>query len=104
MELVIIIPALNEAQALPQVLRGLNDVLPRLSSVSAYHLIVADNGSTDGTAAAARAGGARVVDARPRGYGAACLAGIAAVPDTAEVLVFMDGDHSLFAEDLETLL
>src|SRR5262249_7945502 len=54
------------------------------------HVIVADGGSTDATAANAREAGAEVV-ASGRGYGRACLAGVEAATD-AEIIVFMDGD------------
>ena len=53
-----------------------------------------DNGSRDRTAEVARAAGARVVVEPRRGYGQACLTGIAALGDAADVIVFLDGDHS----------
>lgn len=96
----VLIPALNEEQALPAVLRALP--VERLHSV-----IVADNGSTDGTADVAVRLGARVVHAPRRGYGSACLAGIrhlAALPDPPGVLVFMDADHPEDADSLPELL
>lgn len=91
-----VIPALDEEQSLPQVLAE----LPPVGAV-----IVADNGSKDRTAAVARAGGAEVVFAPRRGYGTACLAGIAhARALEPEVLVILDGDHSDHAEDLPLLV
>lgn len=104
MNLAIIIPALNEEQALPLVLKDLHEVLRALSHRISYQVIVSDNGSTDRTAECARSGGARVVQARRRGYGAACLAALAVVPGSTEVVVFMDGDYSIFASDLPALL
>lgn len=83
----LLIPALNEEQALAQVL----DELPR--SLFAQ-VIVADNGSTDGTAAVARARGAQVVAEPRRGYGRACLKGLAALEPGIDIVVFMDADSS----------
>ena len=84
-----LIPALDEEKALPAVLEALP--IDRLHSV-----VVADNGSTDGTAAIARAAGATVVREPRRGYGAACLAGIrhlSTLADPPAAIVFLDADH-----------
>ncbi len=81
----VVIPALDEEDAIGLVLRE----LPPLVN----EVVVVDNGSRDRTAAVARAGGARVVSAPTRGYGEACLAGVAAA-EGADILVFLDGDHS----------
>jgi len=67
-------------------------------------VIVADNGSTDGTAHAACRLGAEVVPAPRRGYGYACLAGIASLPAEAEIVVFMDGDYSDYPAELSELV
>jgi len=93
---VVVIPAIDEERALPSVLAEIPRDL-------VAEVVVVDNGSTDRTVAVAEAGGARVVHEPRRGYGAACLAGIAATAD-ADVLVFLDGDHSDFPEDLHDLL
>lgn len=82
-----IIPALDEEQAIGQVVR---EVL----QTGIAEVIVADNGSADQTAERARAAGARVVREPLRGYGRACAAGVAAVRDDCEVVVFLDGDGS----------
>lgn len=82
----VVIPALNEERSLPLVLAG----LPRATIAE---ILVVDNGSTDATAERARGAGARVVREDRRGYGSACLAGIAAL-DRPDVVVFLDADHS----------
>lgn len=92
----VIIPALNEEEALPHVLRA----LPR---EHVREVIVVDNGSTDRTADVARSSGARVERERRRGYGAACLKGISSLSET-RIVVFLDGDYSDFPEDLPKLI
>lgn len=82
----VVIPALNEAAALPKVLSG----IPAWVALT----IVADNGSSDGTGDVARAHGATVVTEPRRGYGSACLKAIAALPEDIDIVVFMDGDAS----------
>ncbi len=80
----VVLPCLNEAAALPWVLSRLPD---------GYTAIVADNGSTDGSAQIAREYGATVVDVPQRGFGAAAHAGLLAATD--DVVCFMDADASL---------
>jgi glycosyltransferase involved in cell wall biosynthesis len=60
---------------------------------SVSRTIVVDNGSRDATAAVARDAGAEVVAEPRRGYGQACLSGLAAAGE-ADVIVFLDGDLS----------
>jgi rSAM/selenodomain-associated transferase 1 len=91
----VIIPALNEEAAIGKVL----DAIPPWVDET----IVADNGSTDRTAAIAREHGARVVHESERGYGAACLRAIAAL-DHPDVVVFLDGDHSDHPEQMDLLV
>lgn len=83
----LIIPALNEEQALTKVL----DELPRGLFA---RVVVVDNGSSDGTVRVARARGAQVVTEPRRGYGRACLAGLATLPPETDIVVFMDADAS----------
>jgi glycosyltransferase involved in cell wall biosynthesis len=68
--------------------------------------VVADNGSTDGTARVAREGGAEVVEARRRGYGSACLAGLDHLRRTGppDIVVFVDADFSDHPEELPALV
>jgi glycosyltransferase involved in cell wall biosynthesis len=86
MRIAVIIPALNEEEAIGVVVREVPRDL-------VTEVIVADNGSVDRTAEVARAAGARVIREPRRGYGAACLAGAMAVSE-ADILVFLDGDRS----------
>ncbi len=65
---------------------------------------VVDNGSRDRTAEVARAAGAIVVSEPRRGYGSACLAGIAALPADAEIVVFVDADGSDEPSELAALI
>lgn len=81
----VVIPALDEEQAIGDVVRS----VPAL----VHEVVVVDNGSRDRTAEVARAAGARVVAEPRRGYGQACLTGIAALA-AADVVVFLDGDRS----------
>lgn len=97
MNVSVIIPAYNEEQALPLVLQE----LPR-SQVS--EVIVVDNGSTDRTFAVAQAAQVKVVFEPRRGYGRACQAGVRVVSPASEVVVFLDGDHSDYPDDLLALL
>lgn len=86
-----IIPALNEAQALP-------GVLDRLRKQGLSRIRVVDNGSSDGTAAVAAAGGARVIAEPRRGYGQACWTGLQDLPGDVDWIFFCDADGS---DDLE---
>jgi glycosyltransferase involved in cell wall biosynthesis len=93
----VIIPALNEKDAIAQVI----DEVPR---DLVHEVIVVDNGSTDHTADVARAAGAKVVREERRGYGYACAAGVAAAGEAFDVLVFMDGDGSDDAGQMRSLV
>lgn len=85
----IVLPCLDEAQALPAVLAGLP---------AGWPVLVVDNGSADGTADVARSLGARVVTEPRRGYGAAVHAGLEAAE--GDLVAFLDGDGSLDADVL----
>lgn len=100
LRIAVIIPALNEAESISATLAGLAEA----DSLRIEQTLVADNGSTDRTADAARAAGAQVVSAPQRGYGAACLAAIAALAPTIDVVVFMDADGSDDPADMPRLL
>ena len=98
-----IIPALNEEAALAPMLDGLRAALDAAACADA-DIVVVDNGSSDATAAVARKHGARVISEPRRGYGQACLAGMAALSRDVEIVVFLDADGSDDPEDLVRLL
>jgi glycosyltransferase involved in cell wall biosynthesis len=88
----VVLPVLNEAEALPWVLRRMP---------AGYRAIVVDNGSTDGSAGIAERRGVRVVHEGRRGFGAACFAGLEA--SDSDVVCFMDCDGSLDPRALPTV-
>lgn len=97
-DIVVIIPVLNEEDSIGLVLAD----LPAVGRV-----VVVDNGSTDSTAARALACGAHMVREDQRGYGAACLCGLAEVERLRaageidpHIIVFLDGDYSDHPEEL----
>ncbi len=85
----VVLPCLNEAIALPWVLARLP---------AGYRAIVADNGSTDDSAAIAAELGARVISVPVRGFGAAAHAGLLACED--EVVCLLDADGSMDPAEL----
>lgn len=85
----VVLPCLDEAQALPGVIRALPP---------GFRALVVDNGSRDGTPEVALAHGARVVHEARLGYGAAVHAGLEAA--TSDVVAFLDADGSLDPADL----
>jgi glycosyltransferase involved in cell wall biosynthesis len=98
----VITPALNEEKAIASVIRDIPKGLIR-------HFIVCDNGSIDRTAEIARSMGALVIHEPERGYGAACLKGIAYLKDLPidkqpDIVVFIDADYSDFPEEIPELV
>jgi glycosyltransferase involved in cell wall biosynthesis len=94
----VIIPALNEAG-------NIGRLVAEVRATTPASVIVADNGSTDGTAREAEAGGALVVSEPRRGYGYACAAGASAANACgASVLAFLDGDFSFLPSELPVVL
>ncbi len=98
----VLIPAFNEEDSLPLVLAAIPKGWVR-------RVIVCNNGSTDRTADVAREAGAIVVDAPKRGYGSACLAGMAYLEhlppaEQPDIVVFLDGDYSDYPEDLPNVV
>lgn len=92
----VIIPAFNEQDSIAKVLEDIPQGL-------VHEVIVVDNGSTDATAERARAAGARVIREPRKGYGSACLAGMAAL-DGPDIVVFIDGDYSDHPEEMTQLV
>jgi glycosyltransferase involved in cell wall biosynthesis len=94
---VAVVPALDEEGNVTDVVRG---IAPHVDAV-----VVCDNGSRDRTADRARAAGAHVVVEPERGYGAACLAAVAAARRAgATIVLFLDGDGSDDPDDAPRLL
>lgn len=94
----IVIPALNEEEAL-------RHLLPEVLSHPLQWIIVVDNGSTDATASVAQAAGAIVVSEPVPGYGRACWHGFQTARQLgAQIIIFMDGDGSDNPIDLPIML
>lgn len=96
MRVSVVIPTHNEARAIGRVLADLPSDL-------ATEVIVVDSNSNDGTPEIAAKMGARVVQESRRGYGRACLTGLAAA-NSPDVVVFLDGDYSDRPSELPLLL
>lgn len=94
----VVIPALNEENSLPLVLGDLP---------AGLDVIVVDNGCTDRSAEVARASGAHVVAEPERGYGSACLRGIAELArreqGPPDIVVFLDADYSDHPDELPSV-
>jgi glycosyltransferase involved in cell wall biosynthesis len=94
----VIIPVFNERESLPLVVAD----IPR---DRVDEILVVDNGSTDETGSVARGLPVRLVREDRRGYGSACLAGIAALEAAPpDIVVFLDGDYSDHPEEMPLLL
>ncbi|HET7095154.1 MAG TPA: glycosyltransferase family 2 protein, partial [Thermomicrobiales bacterium] len=101
--LAVVIPALNEAEAIGPVVAEISAVLNRCDlGVAPAGVFVVDNGSDDATARRAADAGAIVVPEPRRGYGRACLSGVLAA--AADLIALMDGDGSDRPDDLPVLL
>jgi glycosyltransferase involved in cell wall biosynthesis len=96
MRVSVIIPTHNEAQAI-------GHVLADLPADQVTEVIVVDSNSNDGTPEIAASMGARVVQEPRRGYGRACLTGLAAT-NSPDIVVFLDGDYSDRPSELPILL
>jgi glycosyltransferase involved in cell wall biosynthesis len=81
----VVIPTLDEAGSI-------GAVVSEIPREIASEIIVVDGGSRDGTAAVAKAAGAKIVAPGQPGYGRACAAGLAAASPDCSIIVFMDGD------------
>ncbi len=92
----VIIPAINEEATIGRVIADIPDWVDET--------LVVDNGSTDRTVEIAESQGARVIHQPERGYGAACLAGIAALQKNCDIVVFLDGDYSDYPEEMNLLV
>ncbi len=97
----VVMPALDEEEALPHVLADLPDD-------ESLQVVLCDNGSRDRTAAIAREAGAIVVEESVRGYGRACLTALEEIsrrdPHDQDLVVFLDADHSDDPRELDLLL
>ena len=96
MRVSVIIPTYNEAQSIGR-------VLVDLPADIVTEVLVVDSNSTDGTPEIASKMGARVLHEPRRGYGRACLTGLAAA-NNPDVAVFLDGDYSDRPDELPLLL
>lgn len=98
----VIIPAYNEQDSIGNVLRDIPKELVR-------EIIVCNNASTDNTKSVALQNGATVVDQPLKGYGNACLKGIAHIKarpknEQPDIVVFLDGDYSDHPEEMTKLV
>jgi glycosyltransferase involved in cell wall biosynthesis len=94
LKLTVVIPCYNEEN-------GVREVMGRIPRI-VDEVVVVDNNCTDRTAEVATSLGARVVEAKTPGYGAAYKAGLAAA--TGDVIITMDGDGTYPPEEIERLV
>ena len=95
----VIIPAYNEADSIPHVIKDIPSIVEEI--------IVVSNNSSDSTEENAKKAGATVLQENNRGYGYACLKGMNYISDKEEkpdIIVFLDGDYSDYPEELEKLV
>ena len=95
----VIIPAFNEEQAIAKVVQEIPDEV--------NEIIVVNNASSDTTSQEAESAGATVLNESKPGYGYACLKAIEYCnqkEDPPQIIVFMDGDHSDYPEEMKKLV
>ncbi|RMB58543.1 glycosyltransferase family 2 protein [Dokdonia sinensis] len=95
----VIIPAYNEQDSIGHVLQDIPHIV--------QEVIVVSNASTDNTEEVARANGATVLQENNRGYGYACLKGMAHIASSnpkPDIVVFLDGDYSDYPEQLTEIV
>ena len=94
----VVIPAYNEDQSIGKVVDAIDrDIV--------NHVIVVNNNSTDNTVQVAEKAGAIVLDETRKGYGWACLKGIAKCEElNTEIIVFLDGDFSDYPEEIKDVI
>ncbi len=97
MDLTFVFPCLNEEETIVPCIEAVKQSLDAAGDSLSYEIVVADNGSTDRSAALAAGQGARVVPVMERGYGAALRGGIAAAGGT--YVMFADADMTYVYED-----
>lgn len=100
MKLTILMPCLNEAETLETCIHKANDWLRRSGTIG--EVLIADNGSTDGSQEIARKNGARVVDVPARGYGSALYYGSLAAK--GEYIIMGDSDDSYDFSSLDAFV
>ncbi len=96
----VIIPAFNEQDAIGEVIKEIPKNLIN-------EIVVVNNASTDKTAVVAKASGATVLHEQIPGYGRACLKGIEYLKQSErkpDIIVFLDGDHSDYPEELAQVI
>lgn len=94
----VVIPAYNEENAIANVIAEIPTII--------NEIVVVNNNSTDATVAVAQAAGATVLTENNKGYGYACLKGLAYLKagNTPDIVVFLDGDYSDYPKELNLLV
>jgi len=100
----VIIPALNEEQAIGKVIRSLQALQNDDKSRIIDQIIVCDNGSTDRTSSIAKEEGAEVVYQSSPGYGIACLTAMKKLASKSDIVLFIDGDDCCYPQQGLALL
>lgn len=96
-KVVVMIPAFNEEESLPLVLKDIPDFVDEI--------VVTDNGSTDRTSEVAKECGVTVLIESEKGYGAACLKAIDYIKNkNYDIVVFLDGDYSDYPEEMNRVV